>query len=341
MTTVYVFGAGASYHAGYPLASSMGASLLNEMLRSSNHLHVAAAEYLSDYFGEPGDFEDWITRIESRHAEVHNDPTAEGRREYQRLGNRLAWLRTGISEWFGRIRDGSVANLYAEFANRIVRDGDVVITFNYDDALDRELKRTGKWDAFSQGYGFPIGNGEQRCDVRLLKLHGSMNWVWNPFGGARPGGRVFAWSGPSLGSVPVMLPCDLQFLGYDDPSGPGVYQGGAVVGRLILPGRNKQFSVETSFGTELWEFWRDLWTQAEGALEACSKIVVCGYSLPAADQRARELLFDVPPKDVSIEVVSGRDSERITSEFKTAEFSNIVTFGRGHFEDWLDSARQR
>src|SRR5262249_6166356 len=119
MTTVYVFGAGASYHAGYPLASSMGASLLKEMLRSPNHLHVSAAEYLSDHFGEPGDFEDWITRIESRHAEAHNDPTEEGKREYQRLGNRLAWLRTGISEWFGQIRNGSVANLYAEFANRI------------------------------------------------------------------------------------------------------------------------------------------------------------------------------------------------------------------------------
>ena len=155
MTTVYVFGAGASYHAGYPLASAMGPSLLNEMLRSPTHLHVAAAEYLSDHFGEPGDFEDWITRIESRHAEAHNDATAEGKQEYQRLGNRLAWLRTGISEWFDKIRNESAANLYAEFANRIVRAGDVVITFNYDDALDRELKRAGKWDAFSQGYGFP------------------------------------------------------------------------------------------------------------------------------------------------------------------------------------------
>ena len=137
-----------------------------------------------------------------------------------------------------------------------------------------------------------------------------------------------------------MLARDLQFLGYDDPSGPGVYQGGAVVSRLILPGRNKQFSVETSFGTELSEFWGHLWSQAEGALAACSKIVVCGYSLPAADQRARELLFEAPPKDASIEIVSGRDSERIASEFESAEFSNITTFGRGYFEDWLASTSQ-
>ena len=86
--------------------------------------------------------------------------------------------------------DNSVAPLYADFADRIVRAGDVVITFNYDDALDRELKRTGKWDVFSQGYGFPFGNGKQKWGVPLLKLHGSMNWVWNPFGGAR-GDSVF------------------------------------------------------------------------------------------------------------------------------------------------------
>lgn len=112
------------------------------------------------------------------------------------------------------------------------------------------------------------------------------------------------------------------------------------MGRLILPGGNKEFSVETSFGSELSEFWKHLWMQSEGALEACSKVVVCGYSLPAADQRAREMLIDVPPRDASIEIVPGRDSERIASEFKTAGFSSIMTFGTGHFEDWLDSTRQ-
>jgi len=135
-----------------------------------------------------------------------------------------------------------------------------------------------------------------------------------------------------------MLPRDLQFLGYDDSSGPGIYQGGAAVSRLILPGRNKEFTIETSFGTELSDFWGHLWSQAHDALGACSRIVVCGYSLPAADQRARELLFNAPLRDTTIEVVSGRDSERIASEFMSTGFSNVSTFGRGHFEDWLESA---
>jgi hypothetical protein len=64
-------------------------------------------------------------------------------------------------------------------------------------------------------------------------------------------------------------------------------------------------------------------------------MVVCGYSLPAADGRARDLLFDAPPKDASVEVVSGPDSQRIAAEFKSFQFSNVTTFGRGYFEDWL------
>jgi hypothetical protein len=67
MSTVYVFGAGASHHAGYPLAFGMGEALLDSMLQSNNRLHVASAEYLVDHFGKPVDFEGWITQIESRH----------------------------------------------------------------------------------------------------------------------------------------------------------------------------------------------------------------------------------------------------------------------------------
>jgi hypothetical protein len=335
MSTVYVFGAGASRHAGYPLASGMGESLLNSMLQSASSLHVASAEYLIDRFGKPDDFEDWMTQIESRSTELQNDPTAEGKQECQRLGNRLGWLRDGLKEWFSQIREGSAAPAYAAFSDRLVRAGDVVITFNYDDALERELRRTGKWDVFSQGYGFTFGNGNHKCDVLLLKLHGSINWLWNPFGGARAG-SVFAWSGPtSLGRFPVILPADLRFLGYDNPSGAGVYQGGAAVGSLILPGRNKQFHVETSFGPELLDFWETLWLQAKEAVRACSKMVVCGYSLPTADRHARDLLFSAPPKDARIEVVSGKDSEHIAAEFKSLQFSNVTTFGRGYFEDWL------
>ncbi len=42
---------------------------------------------------------------------------------------------------------------YARFSDTIVRTGDVILTFNYDDSLERELRRASKWDV-AQGYGF-------------------------------------------------------------------------------------------------------------------------------------------------------------------------------------------
>jgi hypothetical protein len=330
MSAIYVLGAGASYHAGYPLASALGVPLLDEMLRSNQ---AAYAEYLKEHFGVPTDFEAWITTILARRDEAKNH--TDRKPEYRELGTALGMLTLALAEWFRRIGDGSSAPLYADFSKRIVHEGDVVITFNYDDALERELRRVRKWDAFSHGYGFPLGRVEHECEVLLLKLHGSMNWVWNPFDGVQGGGPSFSWNGPSLGKVPVMLPRDLKFLGYDDPSGPGVYRSGAALHSMILPGRSKQFNVETSFGVEQSDFWELLWSQARKALETCSKMVICGYSLPSADQRARDLLFNTLPKDARIEVVSGQDSERIAAEFKGSQFSNVTAFGRGYFADWL------
>ena len=42
MSTTFVFGAGASLHAGYPLASTMGEALLDFMLKSSDPLQLVA-----------------------------------------------------------------------------------------------------------------------------------------------------------------------------------------------------------------------------------------------------------------------------------------------------------
>jgi hypothetical protein len=332
MSTVFVFGAGASHHAGYPLAAVMGEPLLNWMLQSSDFAFYA--RYLVDGFGMPANIEEWITKIDSHHATLKGQRTSEERSEYRRLGTSIGRLKSGLAVWLRQFRDGSAPS-YAEFSDRIVQPGDAVVTFNYDDALDCELRRTGKWDAFSYGYGFPIGVSEQACEVVLLKLHGSVNWQWNPLGGRSGDGSVFAWNGPSLGNCPVILPYDLKFLGYENPSGPGVYTGGAAINVVILPGLSKEFFTDTSFGRETTEFWDSLWSQATHALQSCSRVVVCGYSLPVADQRARDLLFKHPSRDAGIEIVCGRDSDRIAGEFEERGFLNVTPFGGGLFAEWL------
>ena len=94
--------------------------------------------------------------------------------------------------------------------------------FNYDDSLERELKRVGKWDV-SQGYGFQIANFAHPSAVVMLKLHGSMNWLVSIFNGETSG--AFAISGfSSLGGCPCIATDFLKFLGYEDMK--GTFPGG-------------------------------------------------------------------------------------------------------------------
>ena len=67
---------------------------------------------------------------------------------------------------------------------------DCVITFNYDCLMDRALRDEAnrRWDPGNGSYGFPISSGGEHwmkhsrgrpptIPIRLLKMHGSANWV--------------------------------------------------------------------------------------------------------------------------------------------------------------------
>jgi hypothetical protein len=320
MATIYVMGAGASRHVGYPLAADMGRELIDFMLSSPDSTGRIYAEYLVDKFGVPSNFEDLITELQDRlEALKDSHPASEARKEYLRLGTRLGYLSTSLREWFYGIRCNP-APAYSQFADLIVKSGDVIVTFNYDDSLDRELRRAGKWDV-SQGYGFQLGLDERPSDVQLLKLHGSINWLVSVFGGATPASGVFAvanWS--SLGDHPVIHNADLDFLGYKDFSG-FTYKSGGAFPCLILPGRSKRFYYDTSLGREYSDFWDLLWRQAMFRIKRAEKMVICGYSLLPVDERACDLLLNAPRKDTPVTVISGSQSERIATDFETLDFS--------------------
>jgi hypothetical protein len=331
MTTTYVFGAGASLHAGYPLASTMGGALLDFMLKYPMQPYPDAGRFLIDSFGKSPNIEDVITEIGARIGALKNAETADGRAERMRLGNCRGFLNASLREWFREIR-AKPASAYAAFADRVVKPGDVVITFNYDDSLERELRRAGKWD-ISCGYGFPLGADERSSGVLVLKLHGSMNWLVSILGGATAG-PVFMGSMSPLGHHPVVHPADLDYLGYNDFSGHTYTSGGAFP-CLILPGRKKEFFYDTSFGNEYTEFWDSLWAQAGGALGRSDRIVLCGYSLLPVDRRACDLLLQKPSKETNVSIVCGSQSQRIVNDFKTAGFGNVGVFEGGYFEDWV------
>lgn len=89
-----------------------------------------------------------------------------------------------IAHVLNEIQNGPISNLYSTLVN-ISNDQDVFITFNWDTLLDRSLMSVGNWRP-DDGYGvsflklYDKGWKDPKPNTikpRLLKLHGSTNWL--------------------------------------------------------------------------------------------------------------------------------------------------------------------
>jgi hypothetical protein len=333
MSTTYVFGAGASFHAQYPLCAAMGEGLLEFMLRYPIERYRDSASILIGMFGKTPNIEEMITVLEERIESLKGAEDSTDRATRSVLAHAHAHVGEMLREWF-RIIHENPAPLYAKFAKEIIKPGDTIITFNYDDSLERELKRAGIWE-LSHGYGFALSDADTHSKVRLLKLHGSINWIISLFGGVS-NGPAFAGPYGSTGGSPVIHLTDANYLGYSEFKGR-TYTGGGTMLSMILPGRSKQFFIDTSLGREFEGSWTSLWDQAANALKQSDQVVICGYSMPPADKRACELLLRTPGKNAQITVVCGPQSQTIADQFTAAKFLSVEAFAGGYFEQWLES----
>ena len=327
----YVFGAGASRHAGYPLADELGNALRDWICRnkSTEHEYRIHIDQLHELYGGLGNLENILTDL---------DECAPGslaaKLERPIRANILRDLRLSIREFFNDLREKPAA-LYTHLARERIQPGDVLITFNYEAACERQLKQAGLWE-IGDGYGFSLGlTGIPPSKVKILKLHGSTNW-WGLIFGGRTG---FGQASDSLGPRPTIffLP-DLEFLGYPgefrDPQCAGIDSAAGHLA-IIMPTRHKRFFEQTSFGREWEPFWEDLWRQAEGTLQSSGKIVIIGYGMADADEKARELLLEKSNRNAQIEIWCGGRSSVICNEFAAKGFQQVKTSGKGQFEDFL------
>ena len=325
---VFVLGAGASYHAGYPLAADLGRRLAGWITTlPSGHDYRIYLKQVAELYGSLDNFEVILGDLMTRR---QGSPAMAVPAGF--LPPLLSNLTEAIRDYFDSIRGGP-APLYDKLA-RIVRPGDSVITFNYDLATERALCTAGLWDVRT-GYGFAIGDSDQPSPVEIIKLHGSTNWRALLFGGRAMGG--FVANGGSLGHRPALFfRPDLEYLGYPDFVDPlcAHLDSAPSLSAMVMPALPKHFYFETSFGKEWKPFWDSLWARARRAIGKADELVVIGYSMPTIDERARTMLLDTRNKSVRLSICCGKATAGLEEEFRDHGFRRFQPVATS-FDDFL------
>jgi hypothetical protein len=156
-------------------------------------------------------------------------------------------------------------NQYARLVAKL-QPGDTILTLNYDTLLDSALVSAG-WNP-EKGYGMMGGSGKVEwtrhkptpspslANVRLLKLHGSLNWyVRGSFGKLV---RVFE-------AKPTKVLISER---------PRMNEFGTLVRQIVPPIYGKFFAHK---------HWRVLWSAAHDALVEAEALVIVGCSLGDTD----------------------------------------------------------
>lgn len=152
--------------------------------------------------------------------------------------------------------------------------GDSILTFNYDLLIEESFGTADVWTPVG-GYGDKVfgvrsewcqnwltkrkGMSTTQSKIRLLKLHGSVNWTVYKTGQIKLKDRPFVVRTRGKSAV------------FETVS-------------ILPPGWNKRIDRNP---------YRRLWREARLKLEQCKTIIIIGYSLPEADLLAKALFAEV------------------------------------------------
>jgi hypothetical protein len=187
---------------------------------------------------------------------------------------------------FGLELDGPFARSVLNAWVDSLRSGDTILSFNWDLLHEAALWRAGKWH-FSDGYGFRCRDAREeiRSPIKILKLHGSVNWAQD-----RQNDLL----------VEIEHKRDFFIGAVDDSQTYRLRAGQWNLGRdLIVPSYMKDLSVN--------RLLLRLWNQARLALREADEIIVIGFSLNDADAAARELFasaLDQRSPQLKLKIVS-------------------------------------
>lgn len=395
--TLWLFGAGASHHynlnaRGVPVPLANGFfEAFHELPTSQGfHAHVGPLiSFLLHYRGVKAqdvpswkeNIEDFMTSLEAEilglrakkaEGELSEEDFAKGL-SFASAFNNLGFILASV---VNEAQNGPSESLYRNLLD-FCGPNDAFVTFNWDTLMDRALVDTGGWNP-NDGYGLAFtaaldgvwkpkveGAAEFTTGWRLLKLHGSTNWLvpsthvnfqtfehvssvplsdriflyWQsglPYGTHKSrwrGGYVqtcYCYYPPNIpgsyfpegeisaapGHVFLKFTPKGIFASFDEPDPSGIPSSAV----LITPVRQKTYEIyQTAINS--------LWTQTAELLKTSDKIVIIGYSFPATDTRALELLENglaARPGTVTVEVVAP-DASAIVARIGEARLTKAKT----------------
>lgn len=156
-------------------------------------------------------------------------------------------------------RESEDHGLYQRFLERLPRHHVSLVTSNYDILLDDSLRRTGVYPDYQFDFAVPP---PLPCEpsIKLLKLHGSLNWGYCP--------ACYATVYTEHAPIPQDQPCPVC--------------RGHVLPLIVPP---------TPIKSPPSPFLSSLWKKAEWELAQAREITFIGYSLSDADANIRYLMF--------------------------------------------------
>ncbi|MDE3179945.1 MAG: hypothetical protein KGM47_09845 [Acidobacteriota bacterium] len=305
---VIILGAGASAFAEYPLARDVLDFVQRRCQRADPTTKTTAGELirklrvwggiLRNQIGEGWDLETFLSVLELT---ASSDKPGKQKRWTETDRWKLARAITYAFEdhqvrlkpvilqasWSEGHEIKDVATRWANW----IELGDTIISFNWDVLHEVIPWRAAKW-SYLDGYGFRCPNassGIEASAVRILKLHGSVNWV-----------QEDEMQAPSLAFVDEFFPEKYPRTNYYPPISP--LRDNAMVSmldsgrKLILPTYFKDIPKNRAL--------LNVWCAAQEALRTAKEIWVVGFSLNPADHPARFLLATELTRNTQVQTVS-------------------------------------
>jgi hypothetical protein len=310
-TVAYILGAGFSYgtgHVAYAGAGRVEMPLQNTLLQILsiyNHRHMHriddVAKEIRKYFNPKG-YRTTRKNGSKRHADLFGLSVEEivtffdelvtthhpDEDKIREISKKLLELTTELISHLSR-KGKPGQNIYLKkFVKEHIKQTDLIITFNWDTILDRVLENNSKETNWNRawGYGKTIRNdfafGSQKHQripnkyPKLLKLHGSVNWMATHTEGEQDLSISKFWGIKEDYENVVMMPPKMIK--------KEIWRQDKTVQSTVQPD-------DIRHGNEaIGDLYPDLWKEAEDRLSDCKKIVFIGYSFPPADYAVTNML---------------------------------------------------